>query len=43
MQRRRLEPYREAQITSAMMIVGSIMIFIMLIVCFVFMQIPSLA
>ena len=40
---KRLEPYREAQVTPTMMIVGTIMIIIMMIMCFVIMQVPSLA
>lgn len=43
MKQRSLKPYREAQITPAMMIVGTIMIIIMMIICFVIMQVPSLA
>jgi len=38
-----LYPYREAQITPAMKIVGGLIIIIMMIVSFVIMSVPSLA
>ena len=43
MTKRSLYPYREARITSAMWIVGTIMVIIMTIVSFLVMQVPSLA
>ena len=38
-----LYPYREAQLTPTMIIVGGAMTIIMVIVLFVIMQVPSLA
>lgn len=42
-QKRSLEPYREATITPAMMIVGMIIIVIMSIICFIVTSVPALA
>ena len=42
-QKRSLEPYREAQISPAMWIVGTIIIIIMSIICFIITSVPALA
>lgn len=42
-QKRSLYPYREAQITPAMIIVGVIMMIIMFIICFTITSVPALA
>ena len=38
-----LYPYKEAEVTPAMLIVGGTMTIIMVIVLFIIMQVPSLA